>query len=173
MAPQRILYLPIEGVLVPESDMPRRADQVDAMCLCERSHVHRLANSLANGQHFVIINSVAVARFGFRRVFDVLPYSLQQRVVGATVPGNRLHRLQHKALQASRSCWLERDVQRRKPLHIIVIESDARYVPVALRGHAVMLPRGLWKASDDEWMLLDDAIKGSEATARAPSAVAA
>lgn len=161
MAPRCILYLPIEGVLVPEGEMPHRAAQVDAACLCELPHVYRLAEALESEQHVVVLNSAAVARFGFRRVFDMFPYALQRRVIGATVPGNRLHACRHCAVHTGRSVWLEQDVRRRAPTHFIVLESDARYVPVALRDNAVIVSRGLWNASSNEWMSLGAAFTDS------------
>ncbi|BFG77763.1 hypothetical protein PTKU46_57960 [Paraburkholderia terrae] len=117
-------------------------------------HVAQLSALLATEPHIdIVLTSSWVNIAGFRSVLDLLPESLRRRVVGATIPGNRLlrHRLNGNA---GKSGWLAEDVRRRGPKVATVLESDARHVPVSLRDEAVIVPKGLWAAEHDDWSRL-------------------
>jgi len=87
---------------------------------------------------------------------DLLPYSLRHRVIGATVPGNRMLCRRRHIEPNGRCTCLAADVQRRDPAVLTVLDSDALYVPVPLRDDTVIVPRGLWAAQLDDWSRLRD-----------------
>jgi hypothetical protein len=156
MAPSCVLYLAVEDVLVPRSAAPSKPS-TDAYQFRDSPHATQLTDLLTDQEHVgVVVNSVWVAYFGFRYVLDLLPYSLRHRVIGATVPGNRM--LCHRRLTEinSRCACLAADVRRREPALLTVLESDARHVPVPLRDDTVIVPRGLWAAQFEDWTLLRD-----------------
>ncbi|MGF6442608.1 hypothetical protein QF001_008452 [Paraburkholderia youngii] len=101
----------------------------------------------------IVINSAWVPVSGFRGVLNMLPAALRLRVIGATVPGNRLLR-HYRADAVSKSTWLSSDVNRRDPEQLAVLDSDSRNVPVPLRDRAVVVSEGLWAATHDDWSRL-------------------
>ncbi|MGF6924372.1 hypothetical protein [Paraburkholderia sp. 40] len=109
---------------------------------------------LADERHIdIVLTSSWVSIAGFRYVLDLLPESLRHRVVGATVPGNRV--LRHPLSgSVGKNGWLAEDVRRREPQVASVLESDPRHVPVSLRDEAVIVPKGLWAAKHDDWSRL-------------------
>ncbi|SMG39882.1 hypothetical protein SAMN06265784_103722 [Paraburkholderia susongensis] len=117
-------------------------------------HVAQLSTLLADERHIdIVLTSSWVNTAGFHCLLDLLPESLRERVVGATVPGNRA--LRHRLSQnTSKSERLAEDVRRREPQVVTVLESDTRHVPVPLRDEAVIVPKGLWAAGHDDWSRL-------------------
>lgn len=60
---------------------------------------------------------------GYQHAVQYLPPMLRARVVGSTLPGNRLLRFHSKSLCPRRE-WLRSDLRRRMPLCPLVLDSD-------------------------------------------------
>ncbi|MEX3981867.1 HAD domain-containing protein [Paraburkholderia sp. EG287A] len=148
-----ILYLSIEGVLVP-LERPVSRYRTERLAV-DKPHARELADMLLDTDRIrIVINSAWIPISGFRTVLDMLPTELGVRVIGATAPGNRLLRNHRTACPCSKSRWLADDVNRREPTQLTVLDSDSRNVPVPLRDRAVIVPDGLWAASRDDWTRL-------------------
>lgn len=157
MAPRSILYLTVEGVLVPSATDSRRISDGECCSLKGGEHVERLEDLLAQNEHFgVVLNSSLILQLGFRAILQLFPSALRGRIVGATVPGNRVIRRCRFVRQCGRRTLLSADVERRQPEQLAVIEQDARCVPVPLRDRTVIVPKGLWAATHDDWNRLQE-----------------
>lgn len=149
-----IFYLAVEGVLLPRG-APTSRSLTDVYQVRDSRHAIQLADLLREQEHVcVVVNSLWVASFGFRYVLDLLPHSLHHRVIGATVPGNRILRHRHRTGPDSRYTYLAADVQRRTPAVLTVLEGDASSVPVPFRDDTVIVSSGLWAARFDDWSRL-------------------
>ncbi|WP_404989718.1 HAD domain-containing protein [Caballeronia sp. LZ062] len=107
----------------------------------------------------VVLSSSWVAQHGYRAVLGLLPSALSSRVVGATVPGNRLLRTSVREEATSRRDLLERDYLRREPDAVLVLDCDARYVPMQLRESALIIENGLWRARTETWATITERLK--------------
>lgn len=152
MAPRSILYVTVEGVLVPSAASLRRISDRESCSLKAGEHVGRLEELLAHNEQLgIVLNSSLIVQFGFRAIWQLFPSALRGRIVGATVPGNRLVRRCRFGRQTGRCTLLSADVERRQPEQLAVLEQDARCVPVPLRDRTVIVPNGLWAATLDDW----------------------
>jgi hypothetical protein len=160
MAPRYLLYLTVEGVVVP-SNMPRsRLSSAGSRCWRESRHLNDLADMVGPMEELdIVLNSDWLPELGMRTVMNILPRSLHSRIVGTTVPGNRIIRRCRLSAEPGRRARLDADVCRRQPLEITVLECDARCVPIPLRDDAVVVPAGLWGATRDDWQRLNDRLK--------------
>lgn len=162
MAPRSILYLTVEGVLIPRTaaSIPERGARWSLHD--DSSHLRQLTEILAENAHIaVVLHSVLVPRVGFRTIVQTFPGQLRSRIVGATVPGNRVIRKSRLDKHTNRYSWLSEDVSRRDPRQVTVLEGDARCVPVPLRERAVIVSAGLWAASRADWTRLRDLLTSS------------
>lgn len=152
MAPRSILYMAVEGVLVPSATHSCRISDGESCSLKDGEHVERLEDLLAHNEHFgIVLNSSLIIQLGFRAILQLFPSALRGRIVGATIPGNRLIRQCRFGRQTGRLTLLSGDVERRQPEQLAVLEQDARCVPVPLRDRTVIVPKGLWAATRDDW----------------------
>jgi hypothetical protein len=157
MAPRSILYVTVEGVLVPSAASSYRTSDGESCSLKEGEHVERLENLLAHNEQFgIVLNSSLIIQLGFRAIAQLFPSALRGRIVGATVPGNRLIRRCRFGRQTGRRTLLSADVERRQPERVAVLEQDVRCVPVSLRDRTVIVPKGLWAATRDDWNRLQE-----------------
>jgi hypothetical protein len=157
MAPRFILYLAVEGVLIPR-EIAASYSLAASYCDSDDSkHFARLVEILAhNEQVGVVLNSTLVAKLGFHSLIQLFPRQLRYRVVGATVPGNRAIGRFRFALPSGRGSWLTADVERRKPEELTILEQNPYCVPVPFRDRAVIVSRGLWAAERGDWRKLRD-----------------
>lgn len=152
MAPRSILYVTVEGVLVPSAASVRRLVDGESSSLEAGEHVERLEDLLAHNEDFgIVLNSSLIIQLGFRAIWQLFPSALRGRIIGATVPGNRLVRRCRFGRQSGRRTLLSSDVERRQPEQLAVLEQDPRFVPVPLRDRTVIVPNGLWAATLDDW----------------------
>jgi hypothetical protein len=157
MAPRSILYLAVEGVLVPRSVTCSQLCSSESRLLRNSPHVARLAELLALNKHIdVVLNSGLVLELGFRAVLQLFPTLFCSRIVGATIPGNRVIRRRRLSQQSGRCAWLSADVERRQADQLAVLEHDARCVPVPFRDRAIIVSAGLGAATRDDWNRLRD-----------------
>lgn len=76
----------------------------------------------------VVLHTWWIFFLGYRKTIQALPIPLRNRVVGATLPGNRqAPRRQHFLIQPRRD-WLRSDLRRRKPAHPVLLDCDWRQV---------------------------------------------
>lgn len=158
MAPTRILYLAVEGVLLPRSVRPNPLEFKSSL-----GHAAQLQLALlveAVGDVRIVLSSDWIHQLGYRTVLEFLVPSLRERTIGATVPGNKVlgRRLSNGA--AGLSHHLERDFVKRRPQMFAVLEQDARRIPLRLRSDSVIVERGLWCATQTDWDELCDLLKG-------------
>ena len=146
-----VLYLAIEGVLIPLSASRSRAG-ADALKV-GGTHVQRLECLLDEVDAKVIVNSSLVQSQGYSATLGTLSDGIRLRTVGATMPGNRVlgNRMRKSA---NRRAWLEDDIRRRQAGRVAIIDHDFRYVPVQLRHLTLIANGGLGSVSEDDWMKL-------------------
>ena len=160
MAPRYMLYLTVEGVVVPRNVPRSRLSSAGSCCWRESRHLNDLADMVGPMEELgIVLNSDWLPELGMKTVMNILPQSLRSRIVGTTVPGNRIIRRCRLSAESSRRARLDADVRRRQPLELTVLECDARYVPIPLRDDALIVPAGLWGATPDDWQLLNDKLK--------------
>lgn len=75
------------------------------------------------------------------------------------MPGNRLLRTSVREEATSRRDLLERDYLRREPDAVLVLDCDARYVPMQLRESALIIENGLWRARTETWATITERLK--------------
>jgi hypothetical protein len=137
-----ILYLGIEGVLFRASvcrhplarrgrEIPR-SDPLPLLGLV--SHIVQHQTNLR-----VVLNSWWVVDYGFQRLISCLPSPIAQRTVGATIPGNRLHR---KVAYQERADLLRADVKKREPTELTILDASRAAIPIEY------LNRSVWVGGD-------------------------
>jgi len=86
----------------------------------------------------IVLHTWWVALVSFRAAREALPAAVQERVIGATWPGNRLARFERRPI-SSRRDWLQRDLLRRQPVNPILLDYDPRQVPAELLDSACIV----------------------------------
>ncbi len=153
------LYLTFDGVLHPR-DVEFRGRNLPRL----RTVGHRLFEHgvlleqvlTLCPQTEVVLHTLWVAAIGYRASVRLLPRSVQARVLGATLPGNRSLRARLEPL-GSRRNWLERDLLRRQPESPVLLDYDLQQIPTALKDSACIVDgrRGLSaKACEQLYALL-------------------
>lgn len=157
MFPERVLYLTVEGVVVPRTVTRTQLAAAEPCRWSECRHLTYLADMVEPLEQVgIVLNSVWLPALDMKTISDILPQRLRNRVIGATARGNRVLRRGKLHAAVGRREHLDADVQRRQPRQLIVLECDACSVPVPLRSNAVIVPHGLWAATSDEWRHLAD-----------------
>jgi len=157
MATQRVVYLAVEGLLFP---LVANLKSPKSVGVSTDSHMRRLGTMFEAFVNVgVVLNSCWVAKHGYRTVLDSLPRELRSKVVGATIPGNKLLGPSAATLNLSRRCLLDQDYFRRQPNEAIVLDTDVRVVPIPLRHRAFIVEGGLWRARESAWARLEEAFK--------------
>lgn len=135
------LYLGFDGVLHPrnvrlhEGETPRLL--VAGHTLFENSPwLERVI--CARPKTRVILHTWWVFYSGYRCAAQRLPPTVQARVVGATLPGNRLLHVANMPLVPRRE-WLRADIERRRPENPVLIDCDVRQVLAKLTDRALIL----------------------------------
>jgi len=135
-----VLYLGVEGVLLsrPSHHIPRyrleNPFQVSEPGLLPS--ITRLVAGLPDLS--VVLNSWLVVDLGYRRLVQLLPEELAARTIGATTPGNRLHR---KAVERqTRVDLLRADIRRRSPWQLTIVDASRSAIPCEYASRAVLIP---------------------------------
>ncbi|ABE32684.1 hypothetical protein Bxe_A0249 [Paraburkholderia xenovorans LB400] len=163
MTPRIILYLAVEGVLLSRSVTRSQLRSSEFRILKDSPHVARLAELLAlNRQTDVVLNSRLVLELGFRALLQLFPTLFCSHIVGATIHGNRLIRCRQLSQQCGRCAWLSADAERRQAGQLVVLEHDARCVPVPFRDRAIIVSSGLEAATSEDWRRLRDLLEPHE-----------
>lgn len=125
-----VLYLGVEGVLYERGSKPSsagRRSQRDAHA-GESSLLGPIAQIVSGFPELsIVLNSWRVADIGYRNVVQQLPRELAEKIVGATMPGNRIH---HRSPATSRVALLREDVKRRAPLHLTILDASPAAIPI-------------------------------------------
>jgi len=159
MVPRCIFYLAVEDALLPRNAGRPGLLLSEVDSLRDSAHAGQLTALLTGHEHIgVVVNSLWVISLGFHFVLDTFPSALRHRVIGATVPGNRMLRSRRLTDTPGRCACLAADVKRRELACLTVLDSDALHVPVPLRDDAVIVQRGLWAAQPDDWTRLRDTL---------------
>ncbi|MDR5879421.1 hypothetical protein [Caballeronia sp. LZ032] len=157
MFPERMLYLTVEGVVVPRTVTRTQLTGAEPCRWSECRHLAYLADMVEPLEQLgIVLNSAWLPALGMQTVAGILPQRLRNLVVGATARGNRVIRRGKLPAAAGRREHLDADVRRRQPRQLTVLECDACSVPIPLRNDAVIVPHGLWAATSDEWRHLAD-----------------
>lgn len=78
MAPRSILYVTVEGVLIPSAASLCRISEGESCLLKAGEHIERLEDLLANSTNFgIVLNSSLIVRFGFRAISQLFPSALR------------------------------------------------------------------------------------------------
>ncbi|SAK74400.1 hypothetical protein AWB75_04141 [Caballeronia catudaia] len=139
-----ILYLGVEGVLfrarVCRHPLAQRGNEMP--CLNPLPLLGLISSLLETQRDLrVVLNSWWIVDYGFRRLVDSLPSSISQRTIGATIPGNRLHR---KIAYQERVDLLRADVKKRQPVELTIVDASRSAIPTEY------LSRSVWVRSDNQ-----------------------
>jgi hypothetical protein len=134
-----ILYLGVEGVLFPRRSqrIPRYQLENPAAAL-EFGLLRNIAQIVATTPELaVVLNSWLVQDFGYRLLVQMLPDEIASRTIGATTPGNRLHR--REPGQQTRLDFLRADIRRRCPDSLTIIDASRSAIPFEYISRAVLV----------------------------------
>lgn len=125
----QILYLGVEGVLFEcryaSARHPRWQHQTPPTTpLPLLDAISRLVTG--RRELAIVLNSRMVSDYGYRTIVNLLPHSIAALTIGATSPGNRLHR--HDAI-LSRVELLRADIRRRCPAHLVIVDASSFAIP--------------------------------------------
>lgn len=159
MNPRYLLYLTVEGVVVPPTVSTGQLSGADSFRWREKKHLAELADIVGPMEWLgIVLHSDRLLEWGIRPVMGILPQTVRGRIVGGTIHGNRLIHRGKLPATPGRRARLDADVRRRQPDGLTVLECDARYVPVPLRDDAVIVSMGLWNASSEDWRRLRESL---------------
>ncbi|SAL43345.1 hypothetical protein AWB64_04599 [Caballeronia sordidicola] len=161
MSDGSVLYLAIEGLLVPLSSSMSSAR--DGTLKATGIHIQRLEYMLDEADTKVVVNSALVQTVGYRATLGLLSDGIRHRTIGATIPGNRLLG-NRTGKRVDRHGWLEDDMERRQADHIAILDHDFRYIPTQFRHVALIADSGLWAADESDWVRLKELLTPRNST---------
>lgn len=128
------LYLNPEGILYPRLPIH---DADDAHVLSE--NVALFDGVLAEFPSTqIVLHSWLVYDVGYHRAVGMLSPMAQERIIGATVPGNRIYPFRLSSRPTRRE-WLRADLKRRQPSHPVLLDTDARQVLPRLMEYSLIV----------------------------------
>jgi hypothetical protein len=134
-----ILYLGVEGVLFPRSSqaVPRyQRENIEAHI--ELGLLRNIAEIVSHTAELsIVLNSWWVSVYGYRRLVAMLPEEMSSRTIGATTPGNRLHR--KPSGQQTRLDILRADIRRRSPDNVTIVDASRSAIPFEYTSRAVLV----------------------------------
>jgi|APAra7269096768_1048522.scaffolds.fasta_scaffold00081_10 hypothetical protein len=135
------LYLNFDGVLHPRSVRLQAGAKpqllVSGHTLFENNLLLERA-IYARPHTRIVLHTWWVYLLGYRFAALQLPPAVQARVVGATLPGNRVLPRRSPSC-GDRRDWLRSDVARRCPAHPLLVDCDSSQVPARLIDRALIL----------------------------------
>lgn len=155
----QVMYLGVEGVLFEN----RRTNARFQRWQLETPHIKPLPllptiSRLIAGQPdlSVVLNSWLIADHGYRSIINLLPEPIARHTIGATMPGNRMHR---RDTTASRADLLRADIRRRCPNHLVIVDASSYAIPYEYLAMAVHVntahPRAAAEIADQILHLLE------------------
>lgn len=128
------LYLNPEGILYPRLPIIY-AD--DAQVLS--ANVALFDGVLAEfPSTLIVLHSWLVYDVGYHEAVGVLSPLVQERIIGATVPGNRICPFRRSSKPTRRE-WLRADLKRRQPQYPVLLDTDASQVLPALIEYSLII----------------------------------
>lgn len=129
------LYLNPEGILHPLHAAAKRGTTsesfADNIALFEEL-------LLSSPPTAIVLHSWYILEAGYREALSCLPSGTRASVIGATLPGNRLHRYRHPVVTARRE-WLRADLQRRRPPRPVLLDTDwGQVLPVLCESSIIL-----------------------------------
>ncbi|MGT2469321.1 HAD domain-containing protein [Paraburkholderia terrae] len=135
-----ILYLGVEGVLFPRPShrIPRYRleNPLQASMPGLLPSIAQIVATLPDIS--IVLNSWWVVDFGYRHLVQLLPEELASRTIGATTPGNRMHRRGFE--RQTRVDLLRADIRRRSPDHLTIVDASSGAIPFEYASRAVLVP---------------------------------
>jgi len=130
------MYLGLEGVLFARRSATRisRCQHPSDLPLPLLHQLPRITDEYPDLT--IVINSWLVPDYGYRGVLNLLPASIANKVVGATMQGNRSH---HRLPTLPRVDILRADIKRRNPSHLIIVDSCSSAIPYEYLPQAVLV----------------------------------
>lgn len=161
-----ILYLGVEGIVLARGS--RTGSQSKTLKPAQPPHselLNLITDVIATLPSVVVVlNGWAIVDLGYRNVLGMLPKALASRTVGATMPGNRLHR--HVYYHRTRADILRADVRRRDPAGMTIVDASRAAIPFEYVSRAVFVGCAPKKISPELTAnvirLLTDGPNGSE-----------
>lgn len=134
-----ILYLGVEGVLFPRRSQSITRYQLENPAAASEFGLSRnIAQIVVTRPELaVVLNSWWVADFGYRRLVQMLPNEIAARTIGATTPGNRMHR--REPGQQTRRDFLRADIHRRCPDSLTIVDASRSAIPFEYTSRAVLV----------------------------------
>lgn len=125
----QILYLGVEGVLFEcrytSARHPRWQHQTPPTTALPL--LDAISRLIAGQRELaIVLNSRMVSDYGYRTIVNLLPDSIAALTIGATSPGNRLHR---RDLRLPRVDLLRADIRRRCPAHLVIVDASSFAIP--------------------------------------------
>lgn len=133
-----ILYLGIEGVLLSRHSCHRLSRfEMEGAALFDRLPLMEPLDSLVQelSEVSIVLNSWLVQDFGYRRLVQTLAPGIAARTIGATTPGNRIHR--HICYQPRKEL-LRSDVKRRNPDRLTILDASLQAIPFEYLSRSVV-----------------------------------
>jgi hypothetical protein len=133
-----ILYLGIEGVVLRIfSQCPPGQHRVGRAPISHPLPLLRLISDIVTRQNdlSIVLNSWFICDYGYRSLLDLFPDAIACRTIGATIPGNRLHR--HFIAYQPRADMLRADVRRRTPSQLTIIDGSHSAIPAEYENRSV------------------------------------
>ncbi|TSP09181.1 hypothetical protein [Cupriavidus campinensis] len=128
------LYLNPEGILYPRRPI-LCADDVRVLS----ANVALFDGVLAEFPSTqIVLHSWLVYEVGYHQAVGMLSPLAQERIIGATIPGNRICPFRHSSKPTRRE-WLRADLKRRHPPYPVLLDTDARQVLPSLIEYSLII----------------------------------
>lgn len=153
------LYLNPEGILYPRR-LILCADDVEVLS----GNVALFDGVLAEFPSTqIVLHSWLVYDVGYHRAVGMLSPLAQERIIGATVPGNRICPFRHSSKPTRRE-WLRADLKRRQPLHPVLLDTDAHQVLPSLIEYSLIICEWVTTPLEADAAALCELLQGAERT---------
>lgn len=86
----------------------------------------------------IVLHSWLVYEIGYHQAVGMLSPIVRERIIGATVPGNRICPFRRSSKPTRRE-WLRADLKRRQPQYPVLLDTDARQVLPALLEYNLII----------------------------------
>lgn len=136
-----VLYLGIEGIIVAQG--ARTGPQCKVLQTAQAPH-SKLLDDIAGviatlPRVVVVLNGWSIVDIGYRNVLSMLPTALASKTVGATIPGNRMHR--RVSEHRTRADILRADIRRRDPASVTILDASKAAIPFEFASRALLVSR--------------------------------
>ncbi|MDQ0627147.1 hypothetical protein [Paraburkholderia graminis] len=134
-----VLYLGVTGIVFAQIRRSKSRAPMIAVA-ADSELITGIAAAVTAASVVVVLNDWAVVDVGYRQILTLLPATLASRTIGATIPGNRLHR--NPQDRRSRVDILRADIRRREPERLTIVDASSGAVPFEYRSRSIIIERG-------------------------------